>query len=176
MRPAFNMVAMMAALALGSCALLFNVQQAIAEPQPGSPSRSVPAARQSSDKSHIAQARNQVKLKAASARPKLAPASLEPLYLSKAYFALLFSNNVQKANAEPQPGPPSRSVPAARQSSDKSHIAQARSQVKLTAALARTTPAPPALEPPLYLSEAYLKKEQQTEDRLKRVMNICSGC
>ena len=37
-------------------------------------------------------------------------------------------------------------------------------------------PAPPVPEPLLYLSEAYLKKEQQTEDRLKKVMNICSRC
>ena len=157
MRPASNLVAMTAALALGSCALLFsnNVQKANAEPQPGSPSRPVPVARQPNNKPEIARARSQV--------------------LSEAYFALLFSKNVQKANAEPQPGSPSRPVPVARQSSDKSQIARARSQVKLEAASARPKLAPDSLEP-LYLSEAYLKKEKQTEDGLKRVMNICSGC
>ena len=60
-------------------------------------------------------------------------------------------DNVQEANAQPQP------VPKA-------------------AASARAKLAPPFPEPPLYLSEAYLKKEQQTEDRLKKVMNICSRC
>ena len=65
--------------------------------------------------------------------------------------SVLLSDNVQDANAQPQP------VPKA-------------------AASARAKLAPPFPEPPLYLSEAYLKKEQQTEDRLKKVMNICSRC
>ena len=62
----------------------------------------------------------------------------------------MLNDNVE-ANAQPQP------VPRA-------------------AASARAKLAPPVPEPPLYLSEAYLKKEQQTEDRLKKVMNICSRC
>jgi hypothetical protein len=36
--------------------------------------------------------------------------------------------------------------------------------------------APIAPEPPVFLSDEWRRKEQLTEDRLRRIMNICKGC
>ena len=86
---------------------------------------------------------------------------------------------VPKANAEQQPSL-SRSVLTA-SPTDKFHLVPAEGQHKFRAASPRTKHTTRAMEPilepePLYLSEAYVKKEQQTEDRLKRTMKICTGC
>ena len=81
------------------------------------------------------------------------------------------SGFVQQANAEPRTSL-SRSVLTA-----GSHT-PAEDQHKLRASQ-RAKPTMRAVQPAqelLYLSEAYIKKEQQTEDRLKRIMRICTGC
>jgi hypothetical protein len=50
-----------------------------------------------------------------------------------------------------------------------------REKTKAKPKIARTDAAANP-EGPMYLSPEWVKKEQQTNDKLKRMMNICKGC
>lgn len=80
---------------------------------------------------------------------------------------------VQTVNAETRPG-------AAHASSDKKskggrRVTRAHRQASPKIAVAPTGVVPPSMEP-VFLSDAWLKQEKQTDDRLRRFMNICKGC
>jgi hypothetical protein len=96
--------------------------------------------------------------------------------LAFAGVASVLGNHVQKANSEPQPGPALQQAPPGLKSNEKSRAGLAKNQTKLRNAIAPTKAVPVAAKPPAFLSEEYIKKEQQTEDRLKKMMIICNGC
>lgn len=51
-----------------------------------------------------------------------------------------------------------------------------RVKSKTTIGRGEAAPAAPEAEPPVFLSKEWIKKDQETEDRLRRTMNICKGC
>jgi hypothetical protein len=87
--------------------------------------------------------------------------------------AFVPGSHAQRANAASQSALEAPHLLPARDRADRLRAAQARRQIERKTALA---PARASSEPPLFLSDEYLKSEKQTEDRLKRVMSICKGC
>ena len=88
---------------------------------------------------------------------------------------------MQTANAEPRPGAVSSHAPSDLKSKTRPRLARARRRISPKIAASPTNAAPPtetvpAGEDPVFLSDAWLKKEKQTDERLKRFMNICKGC
>ena len=80
------------------------------------------------------------------------------------------SGFVQQANAEQRTLSRSILTVGSDTPAEDQHKFRASQRAKPT--VRAVQPAPELL----YLSEAYIKKEQQTEDRLKRIMKICTGC
>jgi hypothetical protein len=83
--------------------------------------------------------------------------------------------NVQKANAESRPGVVSPHAPPDIKSKTRHRVARAPRQTTAKSATAQTEVAPTGADP-VFLSDAWLKQEKQTDDRLRRFMNICKGC
>ena len=81
--------------------------------------------------------------------------------------ALVPDDHAQRENAASQSSLEAQHLSPNSDPADRSHIAQARREMEISSAKA---PARASLELPKYLSAEYLKREKQTEDRLKRVM------
>lgn len=82
---------------------------------------------------------------------------------------------IHAANAEPQTSVVSPHASPDVKSKTHHRVAHAPRQVSPRDAAASTGVAPTNTEP-VFLSDAWLKQEKQTDDRLKRFMNICKGC
>jgi histone deacetylase complex regulatory component SIN3 len=85
------------------------------------------------------------------------------------------SMTVQKANAEPQPSVVSTKTSAHLKSKDRVRASRAH-RGNAPIHTAAPTPTTGASTEPVFLSDAWLKQEKQTDDRLRRFMNICKGC
>lgn len=82
--------------------------------------------------------------------------------------------DVQNANAELRSSAASPDAPSNVKTKGRPHIAREhQTRPKSAAAQPETAPAGAA---PVFLSDAWLRQEKQTDDRLKRFMNICKGC
>jgi hypothetical protein len=92
--------------------------------------------------------------------------------LTLGIYAFVPVNHLQRANAA-QSALETQHVALKRDPVDRLRIAEATRQIERKSANA---PARASSEPLLFLSDEYLKREKQTEDRLKRVMTICKGC
>jgi hypothetical protein len=82
-------------------------------------------------------------------------------------------SRAQRANAAAQSAQQAPHLLPAGDRADRLRIAQARRQIERKPAPVPIRASP---QPLLFLSDAYMKNEKQTEDRLKRVMTICKGC
>jgi hypothetical protein len=81
---------------------------------------------------------------------------------------------VRKANAESRPSVTSPQTSPDVKSKTRHRVTRAPRHAGPTHAAAATEAAPAGAE--VFLSDAWLKQEKQTDDRLKRFMNICKGC
>jgi len=83
--------------------------------------------------------------------------------------------NVQAANAETKLNVVSPQAPSNLKSKDRVRVARAHRRTTRKHAVA-PAPTTGANTEPVFLSDAWLKQEKRTDDRLKRFMNICKGC
>jgi hypothetical protein len=95
-----------------------------------------------------------------------------------ASMGMSFVLGTHEANAEPQPASASQHVTPNPKPKERPHAADAKPRVKPKNANGRSEPVSvaPEPEPPVFLSEEWIKKDRETENRLKRIMNICKGC
>jgi inactivated superfamily I helicase len=93
--------------------------------------------------------------------------------LTLGVYAFVPDNYEPRANAASRSSPEAHHVSPKRDPADRSRIAQAKRQIVSGSVKA---PASASSEPLLFLSDEYLKREKQTEDRLRRLMTICKGC
>ena len=81
---------------------------------------------------------------------------------------------VREASAEPDRSALSRHASPGVKSKTRPRVARVPRHADPKSAAARTETAPAGAE--VFLSDAWLKQEKLTDDRLKRFMNICKGC
>jgi outer membrane lipopolysaccharide assembly protein LptE/RlpB len=81
---------------------------------------------------------------------------------------------MREANAEPRPTVSSHASSDIK-SKTRHRVARVRHRTVQKNAVAPTDAASTDAEP-VFLSEAWVKREQETDARLKRFMNICKGC
>jgi hypothetical protein len=90
------------------------------------------------------------------------------------FMIVCFAPAMHIARAEPQPAATyQRHAPPP---TERANAGGAKNPAKSNTAIGRAQAAPVAQEPPVFLSEEWIKQDQKTEDRLKRIMNICKGC
>jgi hypothetical protein len=78
----------------------------------------------------------------------------------------------REAKAEPNPSAVTTPAPSDVKSKTRHPVARAPRRTSPKSAAASTTIAPQQV----FLSDAWLKQEKVTDDKLKRFMNICKGC